>query len=71
MSIDLTKPVQTRLGKRVEIIKVLDIPLTDGDRIIGLVEYADGHELNSWAIDGTFYAKKGESSLDLENVVEF
>ena len=65
--IDFTKPVRTRRGKPVEILKVLDQALDNGDRIVGLVLYVEGSALHSWKIDGTFYAKQGESMLDLVN----
>lgn len=66
MTLDLSKPVQTRDGRPVRIL------CTDARKalypIIGLIQYQDGSEaLSTWA-DGGVYNLPKESAWDLVNV---
>lgn len=68
MTLDLSKPVQTRDGRPVRIL------CTDARRtkepVIGLIQYLDGSELiGTWTIDGVYnYHRHDPSDSDLINI---
>ena len=65
MTIDFTKPIQTRDGQPVEI------KFTDGRGSFPVRGYIDSDEvLSSWTKDGEFNHKRDINSLDLINVTE-
>jgi hypothetical protein len=71
MSVDITKPCVTGGSKMpVEIIKILEKPLGNGDTIIGVIHYSDGYqELASWRANGQFNPKDPNTRLDLVNEI--
>jgi hypothetical protein len=69
MTFDPTKPVQTRRGRAVEILRILNKPLAESaDTIIALVHDDDGTDLHSYKPDGSYMDDGEPSGLDLINV---
>ena len=63
--------LKTRGGYEVEVLAVCDKPLSNGDAIVGLLDWGtgDGPEVNTWKGDGRF-RHKGFLRLDLVLVPE-
>jgi hypothetical protein len=69
MTFDPTKPVQTRDGRKARII-CTDLNDCDGEKIVALISYGDGHEEPStFYPDGKYYRSR-ECTDDLINVPE-
>jgi len=68
--LDLTKPVQTRDGRRAEIL-AKGLKLERGESIVGLIWPKDGGraEVASWQEDG-HYLRLADTDKDLVNVPE-
>lgn len=68
MTLDLTKPVQTRDGKKARIV------CTDAKgktyKVIALVEIDGEEEAHSYTLDGWFREEAAGGDLDLVNVPE-
>ncbi len=64
---DPTKPVQTRAGKKSEIVAVLKEPLFTGETIIAVS--SDG-VVDTYFADGRFHDGDVDSPLDLINIPE-
>ena len=66
---DPKNPVQTRDGRKAEIVKVLDKPLLNGETIIAIVEHRpEGMEVETYHYDGIYDETIVECSLDLINI---
>lgn len=66
--LDLTKPVQTRDGHKVEFIRD---DLDDTFPVLGIITLPSGRlRAEKWRRDGSYFSGSGTSSLDLINVPE-
>ena len=64
--LDLTKPVQTRDGRKVRVL-CTDMK-SEHDTVVGLVETGGIESTSTWQSDGRFFSNLGEDRLDLINV---
>ena len=68
--LDLNKPIQTRDGRKVEILKT-DLKVSTGESILALTVDEDGYEYtHEFYENGSFYENGEYCELDLINISE-
>ena len=69
MSVDWSKPLQTRGGTRAEYVGLIDPPSKDGETIACVIRDIDGvARLYSYHADGSCFAEIPQQTFDIINV---